>query len=72
VVGIDRGDESIESARRRAKGLGLENVTFLTADVSSFETDQMFDAAIGRLSSSIFPTPQQSFGASPHICGPAG
>ena len=29
VVGIDRGDESIETARRRAKSLGIENVTFV-------------------------------------------
>jgi predicted O-methyltransferase YrrM len=49
VVGIDRGDESVETARRRAKGLGLENVAFVTADVSSFEIDRKFDAAIGRL-----------------------
>jgi ubiquinone/menaquinone biosynthesis C-methylase UbiE len=49
VVGVDRGDESVETARRRAKGLGLENVTFVSADVSNFETDQLFDAVIGRL-----------------------
>jgi SAM-dependent methyltransferase len=49
VVGMDRGDESIQTARRRAKGLGIENVTFLTADISGFEIDEMFDAVIGRL-----------------------
>ena len=49
VVGIDRAVESVETARRRAKGLGLENVTFFCADASSFDTDQVFDAAIGRL-----------------------
>jgi ubiquinone/menaquinone biosynthesis C-methylase UbiE len=49
VVGVDRGDESVETARRRAKGLGLENVTFVSADVSNFETDQIFDAVVGRL-----------------------
>ena len=49
VVGIDRAVESVETARRRAKGLGLENVSFFCADAASFETDQVFDAAIGRL-----------------------
>ena len=49
VVGVDRGIESVETARLRAKGLGLKHVTFVAADISSFETDRMFDAVIGRL-----------------------
>jgi protein-L-isoaspartate O-methyltransferase len=60
VVGIDRGDESIETASRRAKSLGIENVTFLSADASSFETDQVFDAVIGRLILLYPPDPSKT------------
>jgi ubiquinone/menaquinone biosynthesis C-methylase UbiE len=60
VVGIDRGDESVETARRRAKSLGIENVTFVTADVPSFETNQMFDALIGRLVLLYLPDPSET------------
>jgi 2-polyprenyl-3-methyl-5-hydroxy-6-metoxy-1,4-benzoquinol methylase len=60
VVGIDRGDDSIETARRRARSLGIENVTFVTADISGFETDKMFDAVIGRLILLYLPDPAQS------------
>lgn len=57
VVGIDRGEESIETARRRARSLGIENATFVAADVAEFETEQMFDAIIGRLILLYFPDP---------------
>ena len=59
VVGIDRGEESIGTSRRRAKGLGIENVRFVVADVSSFETDEMFDAVIGRLVLLYLPDPSK-------------
>lgn len=59
VVGVDRGEESIGTSRRRAKGLGIENVRFVVADVSSFETDEMFDAVIGRLVVLYLPDPSK-------------
>jgi SAM-dependent methyltransferase len=60
VVGIDRGEESIETARRRARSLGIENATFVAADVAGFETEQMFDAIIGRLILLYFPDPSRT------------
>jgi ubiquinone/menaquinone biosynthesis C-methylase UbiE len=60
VVGIDRGDESVETARRRAKGLGIENVTFIPADLSGFETDKTFDAVVGRLILLYLPDPSKT------------
>lgn len=60
VVGIDRGDDSIETARRRAKSSGIENVTFVAADVSGFETDKMYEAVIGRLILLYFPDPSKT------------
>jgi protein-L-isoaspartate O-methyltransferase len=60
VVGIDRGDVSIETARRRAKSLGIGNVTFEVADISDFETDAAFDAIIGRLILLYLPDPSKT------------
>ena len=59
VMGLDRGEESLETARRRAKGLGIGNVTFLATDISTFETDKMFDAIIGRLILLYLPEPSK-------------
>ena len=50
----------VETARRRAKSLGIENVTFVTADVSGFETNQTFDALIGRLVLLYLPDPSNT------------
>lgn len=60
VVGIDRGDESTQTARRRAKSLGIENATFVAADISGFEPDKMFDAVIGRLVLLYLPDPAKT------------
>jgi SAM-dependent methyltransferase len=60
VLGVDRGEESILTARRRAKSLGAENVTFVTEDVSSYEPDKMFDAIVGRLILLYFPDPSKT------------
>jgi SAM-dependent methyltransferase len=57
VLGIDQGKDSVETARRRAKGLGIENASFAVADVSDFETDKTFDALIGRLILLYLPDP---------------
>ena len=60
VVGVDRGEESTETARRRAKSLGIANVAFATADVSGFEADKPFDAVIGRLILLYLPDPSKT------------
>jgi cyclopropane fatty-acyl-phospholipid synthase-like methyltransferase len=60
VLGIDRAEGSITTARRPAKTLGAENLTFVTADISSFETDRTFDAIVGRLVLLYFPDPSEA------------
>ena len=60
VLGINRADGSIMTARRRAKTLGAENVTFATAEISSFETERTFDAIVGRLVLLYFPDPSET------------
>ena len=57
VMGIDRGKELVETARRRAWGLGLENVAFAVADIAAFESDRTFDAIVGRLVLLYLPDP---------------
>jgi SAM-dependent methyltransferase len=57
VLGIDRGEESILTARRRAKGLGIDNVAFVATDIASFATEKIFDAIVGRLILLYFPDP---------------
>jgi len=49
VLGIDRAASSVETARRRARSLGVANARFEEADVTSFDSDQRFDAIVGRL-----------------------
>jgi predicted O-methyltransferase YrrM len=72
VVGIDRGDQSIETALRRARSLGIENVSFLAADVSGFKTGKMFDAIIGRLILLYLPDPAKSLQRLSSLLRPGG
>ena len=57
VLGIDRASSSVETARRRVASLGVTNVRFAEADVATFETDQNFDAIVGRLVLLYLPDP---------------
>ena len=49
VVGIERDATSIERAEARVAAADLRNVNFLNIDVNNIVTDQLFDAAVGRL-----------------------
>jgi len=49
VVSIDLDQASIETARRRVLEIGLENVKFHRADLSTFADAESFDAIVGRL-----------------------
>jgi ubiquinone/menaquinone biosynthesis C-methylase UbiE len=48
VVGIDREERSVASARLRATEAGYSNVAFAVAGDESLPADAPFDAAIGR------------------------
>jgi ubiquinone/menaquinone biosynthesis C-methylase UbiE len=48
VLGIDRAASSVKIATGRAAGIGAANVRFDEAELETFDTDQMFDAIIGR------------------------
>jgi len=49
VLGIDRAASSVETAGRRAAAVGFSHARFQAADIATFETDEKFDALVGRL-----------------------
>jgi ubiquinone/menaquinone biosynthesis C-methylase UbiE len=49
VVGIDRDPRALTLARDRAASQGLANVEFIQDDIQTFESNDAFDALIGRL-----------------------
>jgi SAM-dependent methyltransferase len=49
VIGVDRSDEAITVAERRARGAGLANVSFAVQDLAELTLDTPVDALIGRL-----------------------
>ena len=57
VVSIDLDQASIETARRRASTVGLDNTAFHRADISSFTDAEPFDAIVGRLVLEFLPDP---------------
>jgi len=48
VVGVDRGAEALELARRRAADAGMAHVRFVQSDVIDFVDRGGFDAVVGR------------------------
>ena len=57
VVGIERDASSIARARARIAAAGLRNVSFIQGDVGEIASDQLFDAAVGRLILQFLPDP---------------
>jgi 2-polyprenyl-3-methyl-5-hydroxy-6-metoxy-1,4-benzoquinol methylase len=55
VVSIDLDQDSITVAQLRASAIGLENVAFCRADISSFIDGAPFDAIVGRLVLEFLP-----------------
>jgi SAM-dependent methyltransferase len=49
VVGVDQGPVAVATATRRARELGLDNVTFIVGDAQELKPDVSFDAVVGRL-----------------------
>jgi 2-polyprenyl-3-methyl-5-hydroxy-6-metoxy-1,4-benzoquinol methylase len=60
VLGIDRAASSVQTARGRANALGVTHARFEQADLANFETDQTFDALVGRLVLLYLPDPART------------
>ena len=68
VLGVDRASSSVETARRKVASLGVTNVRFAQADVTTLEPDQQFDAIVGRLVLLYLPDPATALrGLSRHL-----
>ena len=48
VVGVDRDPPSLDIAADRARLSGLDNITYVCADLETLELDRRFDAVVGR------------------------
>lgn len=48
VIGVERDANAIAKARARVAAAGLQNVTFMRADVSEVASSKPFDAVVGR------------------------
>ena len=57
VIGIDRVDAALATARRRAAAAGLGWLRFATADIDAFDPGEKFDAVIGRFILMHVPQP---------------
>ncbi len=57
VLGIDRAEEALGTARRRAAAAGSDWVRFHHADVTDLALDETFDAVIGRFIMMYLPDP---------------
>lgn len=57
VVGIDRSQAAVETARERARFGGHKNVDFLVGDVTDPQVPGKFDAIVGRLVLMYLPDP---------------
>jgi SAM-dependent methyltransferase len=57
VISIDLDQASIDSARKRALAVGLENTVFRRANISTFTDVEPFDAIVGRLVLEFQPDP---------------
>jgi SAM-dependent methyltransferase len=57
VLGVDRAVSSVQTATRRAASLRVANASFETAELTTFEPQQSFDAIVGRLVLLYLPDP---------------
>jgi ubiquinone/menaquinone biosynthesis C-methylase UbiE len=66
VVSIDIDQASVETARKRALSVGLENTAFYREDLQSFADPKPFDAIVGRLVLEFLPDTTAIIS---HLCG---
>jgi ubiquinone/menaquinone biosynthesis C-methylase UbiE len=57
VIGVDRSEETITWAARRARGAERSNVAFAAADLDDYEPPTPFDAIVGRFVLMYLPDP---------------
>lgn len=72
VLGVDLAEASVQTATERAARLGLDNVTFQQADLTSWQPEATFDALTGRLITMYLPNPPAAIAALSRAVRPGG
>jgi enediyne biosynthesis protein CalE5 len=73
VVGLDLADRMLAVARRKAAGLGLSNITFQTADITTLPFEPAsFDAVISRFCLMFLPEIPKALAEIVRVLKPAG
>ena len=72
VVGIERDASSIVRAKARVAEAGLQNISFTEADVNQIDSDQPFDAAVGRFILMFLPDPASVLRSLTQLVRPGG
>ena len=72
VLGVERDPRSIARARTRADEAGLCNARFTQSDVNQISSDQLFDAAVGRLILEFVPDPVAALRSVSRLVRPGG
>jgi len=57
VVGVERAQVAVETARRRAADLHISNVEFVVGDAATMTFEEPFDAVVGRFVLQFCPDP---------------
>lgn len=72
VVGIDRGEVAVASARSKFERLGIAHATFERHELDAYRTDDPFDAVVGRFILMHQPDPSRTLGAVARAVKPGG
>ena len=72
VLGLDAGEIAVRTANERVTRLGLEQVRFVQADVTTWEADEGFDALTGRLITMYLPDPSAAIARLTRYLRPGG
>jgi ubiquinone/menaquinone biosynthesis C-methylase UbiE len=72
VLGIDRSPDAVKRASERAAANGLGWCRFAVADAAAYESDQRFDAIVGRLVLMYLSDPVQALRALARHLKPGG
>lgn len=72
VLGVDIAEAPVQTATERAARLGLDNVSFLQADLASWQPEATFDAMTGRLITMYLPDPPTAIASLSRAVRPGG
>lgn len=72
VVGVERDEPSIATARARVTAAGLRNVSFIRSDVRELTGEKPFDAVVGRFILEFIPDPVHALRVVSQLVRPGG